>query len=299
MSPPSMTTVAVLITCFNRRAKTLACLAQLRRCQLPPAHRLQVILVDDASTDGTPEAVAEEFPEVQLVRSEGGLFWCRGMHFAMQIAQRDAPAYYAWLNDDVVLSDDAFMRLLTVTDQHQRDSGRAALVVGATRSPDTGKPSYGGYVSLGGLRHLTYRLVFSADQVLACDTINGNFVLIPAPIVQRIGLIDAEFAHAMGDTDYALRARRAGFAVLAAPGYIGECRNNPAKGTWSDASLPLSRRMRLMLDRKGLPMASWWRFTRRHGGLLWPLHFAWPYLRLMLSGAGTALRGAPLKAGRG
>lgn len=293
-----MKRLAVLITCYNRREKTLACLAQLRRCRLPAGHQLRIVLVDDASNDGTPEAVGADYPEVDLVRAAGGLFWCRGMHFAMSVAAHAAPDYFVWLNDDVVLTDDAFERVLAVEHAHREVSGAPALVVGATVSPDTGGVSYGGYRSLGGLRHLSYEIVHSTTDVLEVDTINGNFVLIPRPIVDRVGLIDSEFAHAMGDTDYALRVRDAGFAVLAAPGFVGSCRNNPSSGTWSDRSLPLARRVRLMLDRKGLPLSSWLRFTRRHGGALWPLHFAWPYVRLVIEGALDAVRSRPAVAGR-
>ena len=41
--------------------------------------------------------------------------------------------------------------------------------------------------------------------------------------------------------------------------------------------------MELIRSRKGLPFRSWLHFTRRHGGLLWPLFFAWPYAKLPLS----------------
>jgi hypothetical protein len=48
-----------------------------------------------------------------------------------------------------------------------------------------------------------------------------------------------------------------------------------------------------MMGRKGLPVRSWWRFTRKHGGVLWPLYFTWPYAKLIATG----LRRAPSGAG--
>jgi hypothetical protein len=39
-----------------------------------------------------------------------------------------------------------------------------------------------------------------------------------------------------------------------------------------------------MLGRKGLPVRSWLRFTRKHGGVLWPMYFVWPYAKLLLTG---------------
>lgn len=279
-----MKTIHALLTCFNRRDKTLACLEALQHSALPPEHRLRVLLVDDGSTDGTAEVVMARFPEVDLVRSDGGLFWCRGMHQAMAIAMREKPAYLLWVNDDVVPEPGAIARLIAIRDDYVARGLGDAIVVGATENPDTGRPSYGAHTSRGGLHRLTYDLAWHPDRVLQADAMNGNFVLIPHDIVARIGLIDPFYEHAMGDTDYALRARRAGFSVLAAPGFVGRCRNNPSQGTWSDPSLPLSRRLHLMLDRKGLPWRSWWHFTHAHGGLLGPLHFAWPYAKLVASG---------------
>jgi hypothetical protein len=51
-----------------------------------------------------------------------------------------------------------------------------------------------------------------------------------------------------------------------------------------DSALPLSKRWRLMLGRKGLPWRSWWVITRRHAGIFWPVFFLWPYVRVVLGG---------------
>jgi GT2 family glycosyltransferase len=92
----------------------------------------------------------------------------------------------------------------------------------------------------------------------------------------------------MGDTDYGLRARALGIPSYVAAGIVGHCSQNPLAGSYLDPSLPLARRWQLMRSRKGLPVRSWLHFCRRHGGRAWPLHFAWPYTKLVLSG----LRGA-------
>ena len=64
-----MINVTFLIAAHNRRDVLLNTLRQLRRCGLPP-ETFETILVDNASTDGTPEAVAAAFPEVILIREK-------------------------------------------------------------------------------------------------------------------------------------------------------------------------------------------------------------------------------------
>lgn len=74
--------IAALLTCFNRKEKTLQCLKSL--FQVLPG--CIVFLVDDASTDGTSDAVKQLFPEVHIIRGDGNLFWSRGMFTAWKEA---------------------------------------------------------------------------------------------------------------------------------------------------------------------------------------------------------------------
>jgi GT2 family glycosyltransferase len=244
---------------------------------------LRAIVVDDASTDGTADALRGAFPWVEVVSGSGALYWNRGMHAGFERALRATADHYLWLNDDTLLQADALQRLLEQAERVRRADGRPAIVVGATADAG-GRVSYGGSVAHSRLKRFSYHPVWHEREPQRCDAMNGNCVLIPRAIALQVGNLDPVYEHAMGDTDYALRARRAGYAVYVAAGIVGRCSNNPAKGTFNDRSLPLTTRWRLMMGRKGLPVRSWWHFTRRHGGLLWPLYFTWPYAKLALTG---------------
>jgi GT2 family glycosyltransferase len=74
--------IAVLMTCHNRREKTLGCLRALFVNDLPHDTSLHVILVDGGSTDNTAEFVRTEFPQVDILLGDGNLFWNRGMQRA-------------------------------------------------------------------------------------------------------------------------------------------------------------------------------------------------------------------------
>jgi GT2 family glycosyltransferase len=156
------------------------------------------------------------------------------------------------------------------------------VVSGATADETTGKITYGGDVAQSKLMRFTYRKVWHEDLPTQCDVAQGNFLLIPKKIAQAVGNLDPVFEHAMGDTDYTLRVGQAGFSVYVASGIIGSCSKNPVKGSFNDASLSLSQRWQAIMSRKGLPPKSWLHFTRRHGGLIWPLYFVWPYFRILV-----------------
>jgi GT2 family glycosyltransferase len=137
-------TIAALLTCYNRREKTLNCLQALYQQFLPAEMHLQTYLVDDASTDGTAAAVHAEYPNVHLIRGDGNLFWNGGMRRAFEAAQAADPDYYLWLNDDTLLYPQAVNTLLAVFAQLASQGRDRAIVVGSTLDPDTHVPTYGG-----------------------------------------------------------------------------------------------------------------------------------------------------------
>lgn len=275
-----MKRVTAILTTFNRRKLTLACLDRLEASARQAGVKLSVIVVDDASSDGTADAVRARFQYAQVVCSEGDLYWNRGMHRGMELALAQEFDFLLWLNDDTMLRADAIARLLRDAEILRHRDGNDVLLAGATCDAE-GRVSYGGSASAGGLRRFKYKKVWDADVPVACDVINGNCVLIPAAVAHVVGNLDPVFEHAMGDTDYALRTKAAGFGVYVASGFVGECNNNPISGTFLDASASLPDRWRRIIDRKGLPPRSYAHFVRRHGGAMWPLYFAWPYIRVL------------------
>ena len=61
------TSIAVLMTCYNRRETTLECLESLFKAQVPKETTLSIYLVDDGSTDGTGDSVRERYPAVKVL----------------------------------------------------------------------------------------------------------------------------------------------------------------------------------------------------------------------------------------
>ena len=287
---PSSVGVCALLTCFNRRDTTLACLRALAASTGLAHGALHAVLVDDGSSDGTAQAVRAEFPWVEVVVSDGSLFWCRGMHLAFETAMRQGFDHYLWLNDDTTLRSDALAGLLACEALLRQRTEAPIIVVGSTVDAATGAHNYGGERQPSRIVRFRVERVSPSSAPQRCDTITGNIVLIPARVAQRVGNLDPAFEHAMGDTDYGLRARRHGVELWVAPHFHGECASNPMAGTFTDRSLPLKVRWKRMLDRKGLPWKSWLVFTRRHMGVMWPLYFAWPYAKLVVESSVMRLR---------
>ena len=276
--------IAVLMTSHNRRELTLASLASVFRQEGAEDFELAVFLVDDGCTDGTGEAVRSRFPQVRVLEGNGSLYWNGGMRMAFDAAMKEGFDGYILLNDDTVLYDDALLRVVRSA-RAEQEAGRPRVVVGSTRSPETGKHTYGGFaMRTRGLAMWGEPVMPHVSEAVVCDTMNGNFALIPAEIVAAVGNLEERFRHQFGDLDYGLRARRAGFEVVVAPGYVGLCSANTTASVWRDSSVPLARRWKSVLSPKGVPVKEWLLFTRRHYGWRWVHYALSPYLRMLTAG---------------
>lgn len=224
--------LAVLMTCHNRASTTLECLKRLMP-QLGSADK--VFLVDDGSADGTGAKVRGAFPAVRVIDGDGTLYWAKGMRKAWEIAAEEGDwDGYLWLNDDTMLSPDAMEKMLA------KDDGRS-LVIGSLCDA-AGRAVYGLNVN---------------------GWVNGNCVLVPRKIYETAGMICGEYAHAWADSDYALHARRAGFAVVGA-GTVGTAEWHPLRPDLS--AMTLAQRWRSLFDPKGWNLHDLWLYRRRNRG---------------------------------
>jgi GT2 family glycosyltransferase len=276
VDPGTGPTVVALLTSHERRDHTLAALEALHGQRLQGG-RIRAVLVDAGSTDGTADSVQRRFPGTEVLRVGRDVFWNRGMSIGLQHARRTNPDYYLWLNDDTVLDDDALNVLVgTALRLRERRDAPPSIVVGTTRDPVTGEPTYGGVHRPDPLRPMRFALVRPGTSARRSETMHGNCVLLPREVVERVGNLEAGYTHAMGDFDYGLRAGAAGLEVWVAPGTVGACARNPIEARSTRAEL------RHLAGPKGLPPREWRLFTRRWAGPMWLLYFVSPYVRRLL-----------------
>ena len=278
--------IAVLMTCFNRKRTTLETLNSLFMQKHVEDLDVTVYLVDDGSRDGTSRAVALRFPQVCLLQGDGSLFWNGGMRKAFTKALAAGFDGYIWFNDDTRLEEEALHRLVACATDIGDPSG-SAIVVGSIRDPRTKERSYGGVKKRESWLRLDFIPQLPDDsRAVRCDTMNGNFTLIPAAVATRLGNLDGAFQHQLGDFDYGLRATKAGIPIFIAPGYFGYCSDNPLSGTWRDPELRFRKRWKHLMSPKGAPPREWLVYTRRHFGWRWPIYVVSPYAKCFFAGSG-------------
>jgi GT2 family glycosyltransferase len=273
--------IGVLIACHNRRNLTLRCLRSLD-AQAEVDIEYEVFLVDDGSSDGTAEAVMEEFPSITVISGDGHLYWSGGMRLAFQAASNEQLDFHLWLNDDVVLDRNAVSHLLSTYEQAQRHAAVPSIVVGAVQDPVTGVTTYSGWNRGPFWRPFRFEQVEPGPHLKSCDTMNGNVVLIPRDTFQEIGAVDSAFVHTMGDLDYGLRLSKQDGQVWLAPSHVGTCKQNDLVEV-RRTSLGRVDRVRDLASLKMMPPRPWLAFSRRHGGPLWPVFWLGPYAKAFVT----------------
>lgn len=263
--------IAVLITSFNRKEKTLRCLDSLQN-QILDDLDMEIYLTDDNSSDGTYYAVKKNFPKVKIFSGTGSLFWAGGMRYTWNKAMNAIIDYYLLINDDTILTNDAIKRLIKV----EQSIKKPAICVGSTKDTINDKISYGGR-KLRNAKGPKSRLVFSKNEILECDLGNANIMLVPHQIVKEIGILSEDYTHGIADYDYTLRAKREGFPVVIAPGILGSCTDDHGNN-WQSSSTTLSNRIKFLYSPKGLAYKEYLIFIKR----FFPSHTPLAILKLWL-----------------
>jgi GT2 family glycosyltransferase len=269
--------IAVIITCFNRVETTLCCLNNLFACERPDDVYIDVWLVDDASPDGTGEKVKDLFPSVNVIEGTGKLYWCGGMRLAWGLAA-NAKVYDAFLllNDDTCLFQSALLVFDQAIKTAEQTCDDAGIIVGAVCDPESGKTTYGASGNPARAPDGTLSPIFD-------ETINCNATLVSRKTWSKLGGFRECFTHAMGDTDYGVRAVKNKIPVWLTPVHVGTCRKNTGP-RWNDPKMPLIRRWKLLHSYKGCPPWEYIHLARMIHPWAWPLYMVSLYRRVLFPG---------------
>ena len=226
--------ISAILTCFNRRDKTLRCIRSLFRAEqlYNQTHKdaevcTSVYLTDDACTDGTADAVREvcKGRDLHILQGNGQCYWASGMRLAWGEAMKahETWDFYLLLNDDTIIGDNAFDELFKAHQYALSNTGKPGIYSGMVSDIyDISKITYSGSVFDDASRS-QYHKVMPQGKPLKVDITNANILLVPKEIVGNVGIFYKGFIHGGADYDYALTVARHGYAAFITENVCGQC----------------------------------------------------------------------------
>jgi len=213
MSGPS---TYVIVLNWNGLADTRACLASLARaCD----ERTVVLVVDNGSRDGSPEAIRREFPGVRVLETGANLRFAGGNNAGMRAALEAGADEIMLLNNDTTV-DPGFLPAMRTRLRQWPGAGIVAPKILYHAAPELIWYA-GGEISFwtGTMRHRGIRERddgrFDAPRETAYAS--GCCFLVKREVVERIGMLDEAYHMYTEDADFCMRARRAGYRVVYEP----------------------------------------------------------------------------------
>jgi len=206
--------VMVGILNWNQKDTTLACLASLQKVQEP---KLKIVLVDNASVDGSFQAIQRRYPVVDLIINKSNRGCAGGRNDLLNYFLKSDLNYLMFLDNDAFLSPNCFHRLLEDVHRYE-DTGVVGVKTyyhdrpnvfwnrgGAVLNPWCGRFEKTGHQEVDRGQY---------DQAEEVDSVCGGFTFLTRAAAERVPKIDERYFIYFEDSDWCFNVRKSGLKVV-------------------------------------------------------------------------------------
>ncbi len=261
--------ITIIILNYNGKADTAECLNSIKNLE----HNnfdLDTVMVDNASTDGSPECVKNNFPEIRLLINSQNLGYAEGNNVGIKYALEKEADFVWLLNNDTYLAADCLVKLLEAAAKEPK-AGIFGPKIYFAKGLETHKDRYkkedlgrviwyaGGKIDWDNMI-ASHRGVDEADhgqfeEMIKTSFVSGCSMLIRKEVFNKVGFYDKKFFLYYEDVDFCMRARKKGFEVIYVPdAHMWHKNAGSSGGTGSDTHVYYQSRNRMIV---GIRYAPW------------------------------------------
>ncbi|WP_291777390.1 glycosyltransferase family 2 protein [Cecembia sp.] len=261
--------VALIIINWNGFLLTKRCLLSLEKILYP---KVQIIVVDNGSKDGSLEKLQKEFTTPYYLKNDKNLGFTGGNNLGIAYAMDKGFDYIVLLNNDTEVKPDFLEELLRVQQSHPK-AGLVQPLILFQDEPDKIWSAGGKYIKPLGLAKTRGDRMEMKDYQLRnqlLDWATGCCLLIPRHVIQEVGPLENSYFAYFEDVDWSLRIRAAGYRIYLASNSLifheGSASSKKAheEGTLSPTVFYLHARNQLFQLRRHV--------TGFHKLTAWPYH---------------------------
>jgi GT2 family glycosyltransferase len=207
-----MTRVATILVNWNNGDDTLECLDSLQRLERTGWDH-DILVVDNGSTDGSPEEIERRFPSVIVERNARNLGFTGGNNRGIEVALERAADYVVLLNNDTVIEPGAYDLLI------RHAAGRAGLgaVTPLIRYYDDSGVWHAGARMIRPFGRVTALYEPASAEPHRIELFTACCVMFPRAVLERVGTFDDRYFIYQEDTDLAMRIGAAGYELWIVP----------------------------------------------------------------------------------
>jgi GT2 family glycosyltransferase len=217
--------VSIIIVSWNTREILRDCLESVYAKTEGIA--FEVIVIDNASSDGSPDMVRRDFPDVRLVENVENRGFAAANNQGIRVA---AGRYVLVLNSDTIVLDHAITKAVAFADANPRAAVVGCRVLNPDRTVQATCFMYPSLLNMLLSASYLYKLFprsrffgrermtwWNRDDVREVDVVTGCFMLVRREAIDEVGVMDEAFFMYGEETDWCFRFNKAGWRVVFTP----------------------------------------------------------------------------------